>query len=125
MLFGCRVDPFSQALPYLLYGLLGLALLGFAWLRLGNILRALGGGSGPVVTAEAILLHKGEGTGARGRMQPHSRRVWRPGDTTTFQLESGRQVQLTLPYQKYGLLTPGDRGRLTFQGTRYLGFVRQ
>ena len=26
---------------------------------------------------------------------------------------------------EYGLLAEGDRGKLTFQGTRYLGFQRQ
>ena len=26
---------------------------------------------------------------------------------------------------EYGLLAEGDRGKLTFQGTRYLGFERQ
>ena len=48
-------------------------------------------------------------------------------DTTyyvTFQVESGDRMELHMTGQEYGLLVEGDRGRLTFQGTRYLGFER-
>lgn len=42
----------------------------------------------------------------------------------TFQVESGDRIELRVPGQEYGVLIEGDRGRLTFQGTRYLGFER-
>ena len=42
----------------------------------------------------------------------------------TFQVESGDRMELHMTGQEYGLLVEGDRGRLTFQGTRYLGFER-
>lgn len=42
----------------------------------------------------------------------------------TFQVESGDRMELHLSGQEYGLLIEGDRGNLTFQGTRYLGFER-
>ena len=42
----------------------------------------------------------------------------------TFQVESGDRMELSMAGQQYGLLVEGDRGRLTFQGTRYLGFER-
>ena len=41
----------------------------------------------------------------------------------TFQVESGDRMELQVG-RDYGLLAEGDRGRLTFQGTRYLGFER-
>ena len=43
----------------------------------------------------------------------------------TFQVESGDRMELNLSGQEYGLLAEGDRGKLTFQGTRYLGFERE
>lgn len=43
----------------------------------------------------------------------------------TFQVSSGDRMELRLSGQEYGLLAEGDRGTLTFQGTRYLGFERQ
>ena len=42
----------------------------------------------------------------------------------TFEVESGDRMELQLPSHKYGLLIEGDKGKLTFQGTRYLGFER-
>lgn len=43
----------------------------------------------------------------------------------TFQVDSGDRMELNMSGQDYGLLVEGDRGDLTFQGTRYLGFVRR
>lgn len=42
----------------------------------------------------------------------------------TFQVESGDRMELPIPGNEYGLLVEGDKGKLTFQGTRYLGFER-
>ena len=42
----------------------------------------------------------------------------------TFEVESGDRMELELQGQEYGLLVEGDKGKLTFQGTRYLGFER-
>lgn len=43
----------------------------------------------------------------------------------TFQVESGDRMELHMTGQEFGLLVEGDRGMLSFQGTRYLGFERQ
>ena len=43
----------------------------------------------------------------------------------TFQVESGDRMELNVAGQEFGLLIAGDRGMLTFQGTRYLGFERK
>lgn len=43
----------------------------------------------------------------------------------TFQFESGDRLELNVPGTEFGLLCEGDRGKLTFQGTRYLGFERE
>ena len=42
----------------------------------------------------------------------------------TFQVESGDRMEFHVTGQEYGLLIEGDRGNLSFQGTRYLGFER-
>ncbi len=42
----------------------------------------------------------------------------------TFQVESGDRIELRVSGNEYGMLVEGDHGRLTFQGTRYLGFER-
>ena len=43
----------------------------------------------------------------------------------TFQVESGDRMELRLSGQEYGLIVDGDRGLLTFQGTRFLNFERK
>ena len=42
----------------------------------------------------------------------------------TFQVESGDRMELSMDGSEYGMLAEGDCGKLTFQGTRYLGFER-
>ena len=42
----------------------------------------------------------------------------------TFEVESGDRMELRVSGSEYGMLAEGDRGRLTFQGTRYLSFER-
>ena len=43
----------------------------------------------------------------------------------TFQVESGDRMELHVAGHEFGMLIEGDRGDLTFQGTRYLGFERK
>ncbi|MBQ7801627.1 MAG: DUF2500 domain-containing protein [Oscillospiraceae bacterium] len=42
----------------------------------------------------------------------------------TFQVESGDRMELRLNGSQFGLIVEGDRGLLTFQGTRFLDFQR-
>ena len=42
----------------------------------------------------------------------------------TFEVEGGDRMELHLSGPEYGLLVEGDKGKLSFQGTRYLGFER-
>lgn len=61
-------------------------------------------------------------TGSDGAQQHH------PTSSThyfvTFQLDSGERTELNVSGRQYGLLAEGDTGKLLFQGTRYLDFVR-
>jgi len=43
----------------------------------------------------------------------------------TFQVDSGDRMEFHVNGEEYGLLIEGDFGDLSFQGTRYLGFVRK
>ena len=43
----------------------------------------------------------------------------------TFQVYSGDRMELPVNGTEYGMLVEGDRGDLSFQGTRYLGFARR
>ena len=42
----------------------------------------------------------------------------------TFELENGKRLEFSVKDPEYGMLAEGDQGRLSYQGTRYLGFDR-
>lgn len=42
----------------------------------------------------------------------------------TFQVASGDRMELRVTGYDYGMLVEGDRGDLSFQGSRFLGFER-
>lgn len=43
----------------------------------------------------------------------------------TFQVASGDRMEFSVSGGEYGMLIEGDSGELSFQGLRYLGFVRK
>lgn len=43
----------------------------------------------------------------------------------TFEVESGDRMEFHVRGSDYGMIVEGDHGKLTFQGTRFLGFLRQ
>ena len=43
----------------------------------------------------------------------------------TFQVESGDRMEMSVSGSEYGTLAEGDKGKLTFQGTRFLTFNRE
>lgn len=71
----------------------------------------------PRLTVEATVVAKRERT---WRNQNHHGTTY----YATFQVESGDRMKLPMRGTDYGMLAEGDRGRLTFQGTRFLGFER-
>ena len=62
----------------------------------------------------------GDMTGAHGYYTTSSTSYY-----VTFQVESGDRMELHVSSSEYAMLAEGDYGKLTFQGTRYLDFVRE
>ena len=58
--------------------------------------------------------------GANGHHHHHTSTTY----YATFEVESGDRMELQLEGFEYGLLVEGDKGNLSFQGTRFLGFER-
>lgn len=61
----------------------------------------------------------GDVTGAHGYHTSSSTSYY-----VTFQFESGDRTEFCVSGYEYGMMVEGDRGKLTFQGTRFLDFVR-
>ncbi|WML31378.1 DUF2500 domain-containing protein [Neobacillus sp. OS1-32] len=74
----------------------------------------------PRLNVEAVVVSKR--TNVSGGGPDHHSSTWY---YVTFQVESGDRMEFTVNGREYGQLAEGDAGELQFQGTRYLGFVRQ
>lgn len=80
----------------------------------------------PRLTVEATVVAKRGNTtrhhhnGASG----HHYHTYNNTYYATFQFDSGDRVELQMPGNEFGLIVEGDKGKLTFQGTRFLGFER-
>lgn len=77
----------------------------------------------PRLTVDARIVAK-----RTARQRHMSNKHYSGGDYTnyyaTFQFESGDRMELELKGHEFGMIVEGDNGKLTFQGTRYLGFER-
>lgn len=79
----------------------------------------------PVLTVNAKIVSKR--MDVKHRSNHHNDHVSHSSHTyyyATFEVESGDRMEFGLSGHDYGMLAEGDEGRLTFQGTRYLGFQR-
>ena len=72
------------------------------------------------IVAKRTNVSRHRHNGANGHHHHHTSTTY----YVTFQVESGDRMELHLSGQEYGLLVEGDKGNLSFQGTRYLGFER-
>lgn len=78
----------------------------------------------PRLTVEAKVVAKRTAFRRRMRNKTYVHAGANTNYYATFQFESGDRLELELQGHEYGMLVEGDSGKLTFQGTRYLGFER-
>ena len=71
------------------------------------------------LVADRDTANAGDMTGAHGYTSTSATTYY-----VTFQVESGDRMELRLSGTEYGQLAEDDTGKLSFQGTRYLGFER-
>ena len=82
----------------------------------------------PVLTVDAKVVTKRSDVSYRHNMNSSNDAMNMGYSSTTyyvtFEVQSGDRMELRVPDTEYGMLTEGDKGSLTFQGTRYLSYVR-
>lgn len=122
------IDLFDSLFPIVF-----LLFFGFTIYMIGSTLAARArenrrNNAAPRLTVAASIVAKRAQVGA----SRHHNATTNTGNTyyttkyfVTFQFESGDRLELPVAANEYGLLVEGDRGMLSFQGTRYLGFQRQ
>ena len=108
--------------PLLFLATFGLVLGIFAAAAVRGIRTYQKNNASPVLTVDCRVVAKRTEVSHRmdGESLPHSFTRY----YATFQVESGDRLEFAVEGRDYGQLAQGDCGRLTFQGTRYLGFQR-
>lgn len=79
-----------------------------------------------VLSVEAVIVTKRDHTSrhTHNNMDMHHHTSTSTTYYVTFEVESGDRMEFRVPSKEYGVLVEGDKGKLTFQGTRYLEFQR-
>ena len=107
---------FDFLFPILFIAVFGLALGTIVGTLVKNGNQNRKNNASPRLTSEATVVTKR--THVRG---DHAHTTY----FATFQFESGDRLELEIPRDRFGYLVEGDKGKLHFQGTRFLDFERQ
>lgn len=80
----------------------------------------------PVLSVEAVIKsRRSKVSNAVNNMNGNMHTSSSTSYYITFEVESGDRMEFRVPGREFGLLAEGDKGKLTFQGTRYLSFERK
>lgn len=115
---GFGFDVFSVLFPLMFVVIFGLFLVTL----IRNLSNWNKNNHSPRLTVEATVVAR------RGQAYHHHHNGGAMTSSTsyyvTFEVASGDRMELQVPASEYGYLVEGDRGSLTFQGTRFLSFER-
>ncbi|WP_289355909.1 DUF2500 domain-containing protein [Paenibacillus sp. S-12] len=94
----------------------------FLFVIIKNIMQWNYNNQQPILTVEAIVTDKRTEVSHRHHANHHN--YYSTHYYVTFEVESGDRLEFRIKNKDYGMLAAGDRGKLTFQGTRFQGFER-
>ena len=119
--FGFGFDLF-QIMFFIMFAL-------FAVIFIGTIVKGVGewnkNNHSPKLTVPVTVVAKRMNVNRHHHGGEHHHTTTSTDYYVTFQVESGDRMELHMNGAQYGLIVEGDRGMLTFQGTRFLDFQRQ
>jgi len=82
----------------------------------------------PILTVDAKVVAKRTAVSRHNHINHDNHAMNHHSSSTTyfatFEVDSGDRMELRVKDKEYGMLTEGDVGKLTFQGTRYKNFER-
>ena len=111
--------------PPLIFTLFFLVIIGvFIYVIAGGIRTWIKNNNSPKLTVEALVVSKREDVSSHHHTGDISGFHSRTDYYVTFEFESGDRQEFHISGSDYGMLAENDRGMLSFQGTRFLGFDR-
>lgn len=113
---------FGGGFEVMFFAVFGLFMVVFVGTLLSGLRTWHKNNQSPRLTVDATVVTKRDRIVRRGG-QHHGHHTY-TYYYVTFEVDSGDRMELGVEDAEYGLLVEGDRGRLTFQGTRFLGFER-
>ena len=120
--YDVNLDGLFPLFYLIVAGVIGIAVFtGFAQ-------RGRGGGREPVLSVAAKAVGKRTQVSHRHHHDgdgPHHSVTSSTAYYATFEVESGDRIEFRIDADEYAMLAEGDVGKLSFQGKRYIGFVRQ
>lgn len=119
--FGFGFDLF-QIMFFLMFGLFFVVFIGLLIKGIGEWNK---NNHSPRLTVPVTVVAKRTNVSHHSRAEEHHHSSTSTSYYVTFQVESGDRMELHMSGREYGLIVEGDRGLLTFQGTRFLDFQRQ
>ena len=121
MSFGFGFGLF-EIMFFIMFGLFFLVFVGALLKGLGEWNR---NNHSPKLTVPVTVVAKRTNVSRRNHGGEHHHTSTSTTYYVTFQVESGDRMELHLSGSQFGLIVEGDKGLLTFQGTRFLDFERQ
>ena len=124
-------DLMFSIVPVFIFIIFAIVIVGIITTAVRGVSQWSKNNASPRLTVEAAVVGKridvthhqhanaGDQTGAHGYHTTSSTSYY-----VTFQVESGDRMEFSVSGAEYGMLIEGDRGRLSFQGTRSLGCAR-
>lgn len=111
-------DFMFQIIPIIVGIIFVIVIGGFLFAAVGGISRWSKNNSSPQLTVRAKVA--GKRTAVRGGGETRAYNDY----FVTFEVKSGDRMELEVKDTDYGMLVEGDKGELSFQGSRFLGFKR-
>jgi hypothetical protein len=98
-------------------GLIVVSVIGFGVVR--ALVRWNRNNNSPLLTVPAsVVTKRGSVSGGTGDSSSSTTYY------ATFEIQGGQRLEFLIAGREYGMLAERDRGRLSYQGTRYMGFDR-
>ena len=113
-------------LPIIVFTIFGIVIAVFVLTIIKGIAEWSRNNASPRLTVDATVVTKRLNVSTYSNAGTHS--MANVNSTTryyvTFEIANGDRLEFAVHGDEYGVLVEGDRGKLTYQGTRFLGFAR-